>query len=94
MFVSLLIRAFIALQAGVVSSSGAIDAASSSGRAEGSSPSPDLKGRIARFRASKSLAQPIRDKERLLAEYMALPASQYSVLDARKIERIDENTFR
>ena len=25
---------------------------------------------------------------------MALPASQYSVLDARKIERLGENTFR
>lgn len=25
---------------------------------------------------------------------MTLPASQYSVLDAKKIERIDENTFR
>jgi Protein of unknown function (DUF1997) len=29
-----------------------------------------------------------------LAEYMSLPASQYSVLDAERIERIDENTFR
>ena len=28
------------------------------------------------------------------AEYMALPASQYSVLDAKKIDRIDERTFR
>lgn len=25
---------------------------------------------------------------------MALPASQYSVLDARKIERLDDDTFR
>lgn len=25
---------------------------------------------------------------------MSLPASQYSVLDARKIERIDDDTFR
>ncbi|MCO5550997.1 hypothetical protein L7F22_004492 [Adiantum nelumboides] len=25
---------------------------------------------------------------------MSLPASQYSVLDAERIERIDENTFR
>ena len=29
-----------------------------------------------------------------VAEYMALPASQYSVLDAKKIDRIDERTFR
>jgi hypothetical protein len=28
------------------------------------------------------------------AEYMALPASQYSVLDARQIERVDDTTFR
>ena len=28
------------------------------------------------------------------AEYMALPASQYSVLDAKRIERIDDSTFR
>ena len=28
------------------------------------------------------------------AEYMALPASQYSVLDAKRIERIDDDTFR
>lgn len=27
-------------------------------------------------------------------EYMSLPASQYSVLDAERIERIDDNTFR
>jgi hypothetical protein len=30
----------------------------------------------------------------LAAEYMTLPASQYSVLDAKKIERIDDDTFR
>ena len=28
------------------------------------------------------------------AEYMALPVSQYSVLDAERIERVDDNTFR
>lgn len=27
-------------------------------------------------------------------EYMSLPASQYSVLDAERIERVDDNTFR
>lgn len=27
-------------------------------------------------------------------EYMALPVSQYSVLDAARIERLDENTFK
>ena len=28
------------------------------------------------------------------ADYMVLPASQYSVLDARRIERLDSDTFR
>lgn len=28
------------------------------------------------------------------AEYMALPVSQYSVLDAERIERVDETTFK
>lgn len=27
-------------------------------------------------------------------EYMSLPASQYSVLDAERIERVDDSTFR
>lgn len=30
----------------------------------------------------------------LAGEYMQLPASQYSVLDAKQIERIDDDTFR
>lgn len=30
----------------------------------------------------------------IAVEYMSLPASQYSVLDAERIERIDDNTFR
>lgn len=29
-----------------------------------------------------------------VGDYMSLPASQYSVLDAERIERVDENTFR
>ncbi|CAI5514416.1 unnamed protein product [Closterium sp. Naga37s-1] len=34
------------------------------------------------------------EKEKPLAEYMTLPASQYSVLDAERIERVDGSTFR
>lgn len=30
----------------------------------------------------------------IVVEYMSLPASQYSVLDAERIERVDDNTFR
>ncbi|GIL77751.1 hypothetical protein Vretimale_6644 [Volvox reticuliferus] len=51
-------------------------------------------GAIATFKASKLGRQPIVEAQRPLAEYMALPASQYSVLDARRIERVDETTFR
>nr|GEU75119.1 DUF1997 domain-containing protein [Tanacetum cinerariifolium] len=36
----------------------------------------------------------VRPLERPLLEYMSLPASQYSVLDAQRIERIDDTTFR
>lgn len=53
-----------------------------------------LEGKLARFAASKHLVKPVKEVQRPLADYMALPASQYSVLDARKIERIDDNTFR
>lgn len=54
-----------------------------------------LTGRVARFRATKQAVQVVRELDsRSLAEYMALPASQYSVLDARKIERVDDTTFR
>ncbi|KAG2438569.1 hypothetical protein HXX76_005119 [Chlamydomonas incerta] len=34
------------------------------------------------------------EAQRPLSEYMALPASQYSVLDARRIERVDDTTFK
>lgn len=44
-----------------------------------------LEGKIARFSASKQLVKQITEAQRPLAEYMALPASQYSVLDARKV---------
>lgn len=36
----------------------------------------------------------IEEMQKPLADYMSLPASQYSVLDAERIERVDENTFR
>ncbi|KAJ6358017.1 hypothetical protein OIU78_005777 [Salix suchowensis] len=45
---------------------------------------------IARRRESVS----VRQLRRPLMEYMSLPASQYSVLDAERIERVDDNTFR
>ncbi|CAL8460877.1 g408 [Coccomyxa elongata] len=50
--------------------------------------------RIAVLRAQKSATLALREGPRPLAEYMALPASQYSVLDAKRIERIDDDTFR
>ncbi|KAF5770627.1 hypothetical protein HanXRQr2_Chr14g0661491 [Helianthus annuus] len=48
----------------------------------------------ARFVARRTESISVRPLERPLLEYMSLPASQYSVLDAQRIERIDDNTFR
>ncbi|XP_062157040.1 uncharacterized protein LOC133864656 [Alnus glutinosa] len=48
----------------------------------------------ARFVARRKESISVRQLQRPLIEYMSLPASQYSVLDAERIERVDENTFR
>lgn len=46
------------------------------------------------LRASKRAIKQVKEGPKPLAEYMTLPASQYSVLDAKKVERLDEDTFR
>ncbi|BFG21195.1 hypothetical protein CerSpe_074690 [Prunus speciosa] len=48
----------------------------------------------ARFIARRTESVSVPQLQRPLSEYMSLPASQYSVLDAERIERVDENTFR
>lgn len=48
----------------------------------------------ARFMVQSKESCVIEELERPLSEYMSLPASQYSVLDAERIEREDENTFK
>ncbi|GJN30298.1 hypothetical protein PR202_gb18591 [Eleusine coracana subsp. coracana] len=48
----------------------------------------------ARFIARRSESTSVKQLDRPLAEYMSLPASQYSVLDAERIERVDDSTFR
>ncbi|PIN04772.1 hypothetical protein CDL12_20555 [Handroanthus impetiginosus] len=48
----------------------------------------------ARFVARRTESVSVRQLQRPLVEYMSLPASQYSVLDAERIERVDDNTFR
>lgn len=48
----------------------------------------------ARFVARRTESISVRPLERPLLEYMSLPASQYSVLDAQRIERVDDKTFR
>ncbi|EXB39446.1 hypothetical protein L484_007993 [Morus notabilis] len=48
----------------------------------------------ARFSARRKESVLVRQLQRPLNEYMSLPASQYSVLDAERIERVDDNTFR
>ncbi|KAL3675498.1 hypothetical protein R1sor_025446 [Riccia sorocarpa] len=55
--------------------------------------SPDVRQR-AKLAASRVEKYVIKEAEKPLADYMRLPASQYSVLDAERIERVDENTFR
>lgn len=55
----------------------------------------DLSGdEWAHMSASWSDTVELAEMEKPLAEYMTLPASQYSVLDAERIERVDANTFR
>ncbi|XP_027104890.1 uncharacterized protein [Coffea arabica] len=48
----------------------------------------------ARFVARRRESVSVRQLQRPLGEYMSLPASQYSVLDAERIERVDDSTFR
>ncbi|KAE9621133.1 hypothetical protein Lal_00019032 [Lupinus albus] len=48
----------------------------------------------ARFVARRKDSISVSQLQRPLIEYMRLPASQYSVLDAERIERINDNTFR
>ncbi|CAD7701883.1 unnamed protein product [Ostreobium quekettii] len=50
--------------------------------------------RVAYFHAAKSGKREVEEGERQLADYMALPLSQYSVLDAKRVERLDESTFK
>ncbi|KAF3434104.1 hypothetical protein FNV43_RR25207 [Rhamnella rubrinervis] len=53
-----------------------------------------ISGTRARFVARRKESIAVRQLARPLSEYMSLPASQYSVLDAERIERVDDNTFR
>ena len=50
------------------------------------------------FKAEKESSRRVKEasggSSASLKSYMSLPASQYSVLDARKIERIDDCSFR
>ncbi|XP_048135230.1 uncharacterized protein LOC115749859 isoform X2 [Rhodamnia argentea] len=48
----------------------------------------------ARLVARRKESVSVRQLDRPLSEYMSLPASQYSVLDAERIERVDDSTFR
>lgn len=57
-------------------------------------PEPLKNHRVAVLSASKSAVYPVVELEKPIGTYMTLPASQYSVLDAQRIERIDETSFR
>lgn len=64
------------------------------------SPSPQVGikklhgGKIAVLKANYHASRPINEGSRPLEEYMTLPASQYSVLDAKRVERLDADTFK
>lgn len=60
----------------------------------GASSSSVSSSQKARFSAKRSESIFVQQLQRPLVEYMSLPVSQYSVLDAQRIERVDENTFR
>jgi hypothetical protein len=48
----------------------------------------------AKLSARRVETHDIEEMQRPLAEYMSLPASQYSVLDAERIERVDDTMFK
>ena len=50
--------------------------------------------RRAVFRSSRRVEKGVEEGPRPVSEYMTLPASQFSVLDAKRIERVDDSTFR
>ncbi|TFJ86666.1 hypothetical protein NSK_002320 [Nannochloropsis salina CCMP1776] len=53
-----------------------------------------LVGKEVMFKASKSAECEVEEGMRALKDYMALPPSQYSVLDADAIVRLSEDSFR
>jgi hypothetical protein len=57
-------------------------------------PAPLKNHRVAVLSARKAAVYPLEELEKPIGTYMTLPASQYSVLDAQRIERIDADTFR
>lgn len=61
---------------------------------EAASVQPSAINHRARFMVHSKESCVIEELERPLSEYMSLPASQYSVLDAERIVREDENTFK
>ncbi|KAG0552794.1 hypothetical protein BDA96_01G538200 [Sorghum bicolor] len=71
-----------------------VRASSSSSSSSSSAVSSSSSAPKARFVARRSESVPVQQLARPLAEYMSLPASQYSVLDAERIERVDDSTFR
>lgn len=52
------------------------------------------KGRKCMFRAEQVGSLQLSEGTRSLKDYMSLPPSEYSVLDAEKVQRIGDSTFR
>lgn len=70
------------------------DGASSDGEVAESISKDKTSGPRAKFLAKRTETYELEEVEKPLAEYMALPASQYSVLDAERIERVDDTMFK
>ena len=91
------VRVKAAVDEGSAGDMGVAVVESEDGNARGSNAGNVVAGwdpeRVVRLTANSNSCHRVRELRRPLGEYMALPASQYSVLDARKVERQDEDTF-
>ncbi|KAH8970679.1 hypothetical protein BDL97_02G101400 [Sphagnum fallax] len=79
-------RRLVLARVSEVSGSGSGEGATASTK-EDSKPRAKLSARLVE-------SYEIEEMQRPLAEYMSLPVSQYSVLDAERIERVDDTMFK
>lgn len=78
----------------VMSANSSQEAPSDLQESHGTSTQPAKRARVASLQAAHQTQREVYELEKPLQDYMTLPASQYSVLDAKRIERIDGDTFK